>query len=106
MLAQRPSPASVLQGAINAALKALARGLALERAPIRVNAVSPGIIDTPLHDRMPEAARKAMYDKMESMLPVKRLGHAEDVAQAILYAVSNRFVTGSTISVDGGGTIM
>ncbi len=46
-LARRPSAASVLQGAINAALESLARGLALEREPTRVNAVSPGLIDTP-----------------------------------------------------------
>ncbi|TLU72030.1 SDR family oxidoreductase [Lichenicoccus roseus] len=106
MLSQRPSAASVLQGAINAALEALARGLALERAPVRVNTVSPGIIDTPLHDRMPEASRAAMFDRMRSGLPVRRLGQAEDVAQAILFAASNPFVTGSTINVDGGGRIM
>jgi NAD(P)-dependent dehydrogenase (short-subunit alcohol dehydrogenase family) len=106
MLSKRPSPTSVLQGAINAALEALARGLALERAPIRVNAVSPGIIDTPLHNRISSEARAAMFSKMASNLPVRRVGHAEDVAQAIVFAASNSFVTGSTIAVDGGGTIM
>jgi NAD(P)-dependent dehydrogenase (short-subunit alcohol dehydrogenase family) len=106
MLSKRPSPTSVLQGSINAALEALARGLALERAPVRVNAVSPGIIDTPLHNRMPAEARATMYKKMASVLPVRRIGHAEDVAQAIVFAASNGFVTGSTITVDGGATIM
>lgn len=106
MLSKRPSPTSVLQGAINAALEALARGLALERAPVRVNAVSPGIIDTALHNRMPAEARVAMYNKMASSLPVRRIGHADDVAQAIVFAASNSFVTGSTVTVDGGATIM
>jgi NAD(P)-dependent dehydrogenase (short-subunit alcohol dehydrogenase family) len=106
VLSKRPSPTSVLQGSINAALEALARGLALERAPVRVNAVSPGIIDTPIHDRMPAEARATMYNKMASSLPVRRIGHAEDVAQAIVFAASNSFVTGSTVTVDGGATIM
>ena len=105
VLSQRPSAASVLQGAINAALEALGRGLALERAPIRVNTVSPGLIDTPLHDRMPTDARRALYERMRSNLPARRMGQPEDVAQAILFVATNPFATGSTVSVDGGGRI-
>jgi NAD(P)-dependent dehydrogenase (short-subunit alcohol dehydrogenase family) len=106
VLSKRPSATSVLQGAINAGLEGLARGLALERAPVRVNAVSPGIIDTPLHDRMLKTSRAAMYDRMRTGLPARRMGDPGDVAQAIVFAASNPFVTGSTISVDGGGSIM
>lgn len=105
ILSRRPSPNSVLQGAINAALEALARGLALERAPIRVNTVSPGLIDTPLHNRMPADARQALYERMRTALPVRRMGQAQDVAQAIVFVASNPFVTGATVSVDGGGRI-
>lgn len=83
VLSQRPSATSVLQGAINAALEGLSRGLALERAPVRVNAVSPGLIDTPLHDRMPADARHALYERMRASLPARRMGQAQDVAQAI-----------------------
>ncbi|MGA1804220.1 SDR family oxidoreductase [Rhizobium sp. HT1-10] len=104
-LSQRPSASSVLQGAINAALQALARGLALERAPIRVNAVSPGLIDTPLHAKMTEEDRQTMFSRVASRLPVQRIGQAKDVAQAILFVAANPFVTGSTVTVDGGGTI-
>lgn len=103
LLAERPMATSVLQGAINAALEALARGLALERAPVRVNTVSPGLIDTPLHGRIEATAREAMYDRMRQSLPVRRIGQPEDVAQAILLVATNPFMTGATVNVDGGG---
>ena len=105
VLSQRPSATSVLQGAINAALEALARGLALERAPVRVNTISPGLIDTPLHDRMSADARHRLYERMAATLPARRMGQARDVAQAIIFVAANPFVTGSTVSVDGGGRI-
>jgi len=105
LLSQRPSATSVLQGSINAALEALARGLALERAPVRVNAISPGLIDTPLHDRMPADARDALYERMRTVLPARRMGQAEDVAAAIIFVATNPFVSGSTLDVDGGGRI-
>lgn len=104
-LSGRPSAASVLQGAINAALEALARGLALERAPVRVNTVSPGLIDTPLHHRIAQAERAAMFGRVAGGLPVRRIGRPEDVAAAILFLAANPFATGSTVTVDGGGTI-
>jgi NAD(P)-dependent dehydrogenase (short-subunit alcohol dehydrogenase family) len=105
VLSERPSPTSVLQGAINAALEALARGLALERAPVRVNTISPGLIDTPLHDRMAADARHALYGRMTNTLPVRRMGQALDVAQAIVLVATNAFITGSTLNIDGGGRI-
>ncbi len=104
-LSERPSATSVLQGAINAAIEAMGRGLALERAPLRVNTVSPGIIDTPLHDRIPLEQRKPIFEKIASSLPARRIGSAEDVAEAILFCAGNAFVTGATINVDGGGRI-
>jgi NAD(P)-dependent dehydrogenase (short-subunit alcohol dehydrogenase family) len=104
-LAQRPSATSVLQGGINAALEALARGLALERAPVRVNTVSPGLIDTPLYSKMAAEDRQAMFDRVAGRLPVHRIGQPENIAQAILFVATNPFATGSTVTVDGGGTI-
>jgi NAD(P)-dependent dehydrogenase (short-subunit alcohol dehydrogenase family) len=104
-LSTRPSPTSVLQGAINAALEALARGLALERAPVRVNTVSPGLIDTPLYATMADADRETMFDKAAARLPARRIGQPDDVAQAILFVATNPYATGSTVTVDGGGTI-
>lgn len=104
-LSQRPSASSVLQGAINAALEALARGLALERAPVRVNAVSPGLVDTPLYATMDDAAKAAMFDRAAARLPARRIGQPEDIASAILFVATNPYATGSTVTVDGGGTI-
>lgn len=104
-LAQRPSRTSVLQGAINAALEALARGLALELAPVRVNTVSPGLVDTPLWAKMEAGARAGMFESVAGRLPVQRVGQPEDVARAVLYLAGNPFATGSTVLVDGGGSI-
>jgi NAD(P)-dependent dehydrogenase (short-subunit alcohol dehydrogenase family) len=104
-LSRRPSATSVLQGSINAALEALARGLALERAPVRVNTVSPGLVDTPLHAKMRAEDRQAMFDRVAARLPARRVGQPEDIAQAILFVATNAFTTGSTITIDGGATI-
>lgn len=104
-LATRPSKSSVLQGAINAALEAIGRGLALELSPIRVNTVSPGLIVTPLWDKLDAGARQAMYEGAAESLPAKRVGQPEDVANAILYLAGTPFATGSTVLVDGGGVI-
>ncbi|MFG1361616.1 SDR family oxidoreductase [Xanthobacter versatilis] len=104
-LSHRPNAGAALQGAINAAIEALARGLALERAPVRVNTVSPGLIDTPLWQGMREDDRAAMFARTAERLPARRVGRPEDIAQAILFVATNPFVTGTTVTVDGGGTI-
>ncbi|MFK2918936.1 SDR family oxidoreductase [Dyella koreensis] len=104
-LSVRPSATSVLQGAINAALEALARGLALELSPIRVNTVSPGIVATPLWSGMSDEARNQMFESAANRLPAKRVGSAEDIANAILYLAGTPYATGSTVLVDGGGAI-
>jgi len=101
----RPNKNSVLQGAINAALDSLGRGLALELSPVRVNTVSPGLIATPLWDKLDAAARQAMYDGAAARLPAQCVGQPEDVASAILYLAGTPYVTGSTVLVDGGGAI-
>jgi NAD(P)-dependent dehydrogenase (short-subunit alcohol dehydrogenase family) len=104
-LSVRPSANSVLQGAINAALEALARGLALELAPVRVNAVSPGLIATPLWSGMPNDKREAMFASAAQHLPARRVGQPEDIANAVMFLVTTPFATGSTVRVDGGGAI-
>jgi len=87
-------------------LESLARSLALELAPVRVNCVSPGIIDTPIRAAMPEAARQEMLAKVAAGLPVGRVGLGEDIAQQILTFMTNGFATGSIVYIDGGALVV
>jgi NAD(P)-dependent dehydrogenase (short-subunit alcohol dehydrogenase family) len=104
-LSIRPRPGAAIVGAANGALESLALALALELAPVRVNAVSPGIIDTPIRARMPEAARRDMLAKIAAALPVGRVGVADDIAWQILTFMTVGFATGSIVYIDGGALI-
>lgn len=105
-LSVRPRPAAAIVGAVNGALESLTRGLALELAPVRVNAVSPGTIDTPIRASMPEAARRDMLSKTAASLPVGRVGTGEDIAQQILAFMKVGFATGSIVYIDGGALVV
>jgi NAD(P)-dependent dehydrogenase (short-subunit alcohol dehydrogenase family) len=104
-LSVRPRPNSAIVGAANGAIESLARSLALELAPVRVNAVSPGIIDTPIRAAMPEAARRDMLAKTAASLPVGRVGAGDDIARQILAFMTIGFATGSIVYIDGGALI-
>jgi NAD(P)-dependent dehydrogenase (short-subunit alcohol dehydrogenase family) len=104
-LSIRPRPNSAIVGAANGAIESLARSLALELAPVRVNAVSPGIIDTPIRAAMPEAARLDMLAKTAAALPVGRVGTGDDVARQILAFMTIGFMTGSVVYLDGGALV-
>jgi NAD(P)-dependent dehydrogenase (short-subunit alcohol dehydrogenase family) len=104
-LSVRPRPNSAIVGAANGALESLTRSLALELAPVRVNCVSPGIIDTPIRAAMPEAARLDMLAKTAAALPVGRVGVGEDIARQILAFMTIGFATGSIVYIDGGALI-
>ncbi len=104
-LSVRPRPNSAIVGAANGALESLARALALELAPVRVNAVSPGVIDTPIRAAMPEEARRDMLAKTAASLPVGRVGQGEDIARQILAFMANGFATGSIVYIDGGALV-
>ena len=104
-LSVRPRPNSAIISAANGALESLARALALDLAPVRVNAVSPGVIDTPIRAAMPEQARREMLAKTAASLPVGRVGAAEDIAQQIVSFMANGFATGSIVYIDGGALI-
>jgi NAD(P)-dependent dehydrogenase (short-subunit alcohol dehydrogenase family) len=88
--------------AVNAAVNALVCSLAIELAPRRVNAISPGIIDTPLRATWPEEARRALYAGIREQTPVGKIGTAEEVALGVIYLLSNPFVSGTILDVDGG----
>ncbi len=105
-LSVRPRPASAIVGSANGALESLTRALALELAPVRVNCVSPGIIDTPIRAAMPETARRDMLAKTAAALPVGRVGLGEDIAKQILAFTTNGFATGSIVYLDGGALVV
>jgi NAD(P)-dependent dehydrogenase (short-subunit alcohol dehydrogenase family) len=96
-------PGTAGLAAINGAIEAAVPTLAKELTPTRVNAVSPGVIDTPWWDAMPKEAKEIRFKQAAESLPVRRVGRPEDVAQAIAFLVHNTFVTGTIVEVDGGG---
>lgn len=102
IVAYKSMVGSSILGAVNAAISNLGQTLALELAPIRVNIISPGIIDTPSRSKMPEEDRNQFYATVGNKLPVKRIGKADDVAQSVLYLLQNSFVTGTVLHVEGG----
>lgn len=105
-LSLRPRPGSAIVSCANGALESLTRALALELAPVRVNCVSPGIVDTPIRTAMPEAARKDMLAKTAAGLPAGRVGLAEDIALQIHAFIRNGFATGSIVYLEGGGLVV
>jgi NAD(P)-dependent dehydrogenase (short-subunit alcohol dehydrogenase family) len=86
----------------NGAAEVLARSLALELGPIRVNAVSPGVIDTGAWDALGPEGRDRYFAEITQRNPVGRIGTVEDVTSAVLFALTNTFLTGQTLHVDGG----
>lgn len=103
VLSRRPSAGATGLGAVNAAVEALTKGLALELAGVvRVNCISPGMVATEAYKNMPREARDAMYSEVGGSLPVGHVGQAEDIAQAVIMAMINDYLTGTVLDVDGG----
>jgi len=100
--AYRPSARGSVVASANAALEGLVRALAVELAPIRVNAVSPGWVDTPIWSFVAGDAKAATLQAMAERLPVGRVGQPGDIADAILFLMQNGFTTGSVLHVEGG----
>jgi NAD(P)-dependent dehydrogenase (short-subunit alcohol dehydrogenase family) len=91
--------------AVNGALEAMVRPLAVELAPVRVNAVSPGVIDTPWWDGLPADQRAVFFASVAAATPVGRVGRPLDVAEAVLYLAGAGFVTGTVLECTGGATL-
>lgn len=100
--AYRPGPGASMIATANGALEALARSLALELAPVRVNVVSPGWVDTPIWTTIAGTAKEARLAAMAERLPVGRVGQPSDIAEAFLALMRNGFITGTVLHVDGG----
>jgi NAD(P)-dependent dehydrogenase (short-subunit alcohol dehydrogenase family) len=98
----RPGAGWSVASAICGAMEGFVRAMAVELAPIRVNAVVPGVIKTNLWGGMPDEQREGLYKAMADNLLVKRAGEAEDVAQTFIYLMKQQFGTGQNVVVDGG----
>jgi NAD(P)-dependent dehydrogenase (short-subunit alcohol dehydrogenase family) len=100
--AHAAAPGTAGIGAANAAVAGLVPILAVELKPLRVNGVSPGVIDTPWWDAFPQDQKQAMFETYAAKTPVGRVGRPEDVAQAIAFLIGDGFMTGHMLICDGG----
>ncbi|MFC4591212.1 SDR family oxidoreductase [Sphaerisporangium corydalis] len=92
--------------AVNGAVEALVKPLAAELAPIRVNGVSPGLVDTPWWNGLPDQAKQAYFTQAAQLLPARRIATAEDVAEAVVLAATNANITGTILETDGGARLV
>ena len=98
----RPPRGVPVPAAINGAIEGLGRGLAVDLAPIRVNVIAPGTIETPLYAGLEPGPRSALFASVASQLPVGRIGQPEEAAAGILFLMENQYITGSVLRIDGG----
>ena len=99
--ARKCKPGQIALASVGGAVEAFSRSLASEIAPIRINIVSPGIIDTPMVSLNGEEREKFYKNATKENL-IPRAGKPEEVTQGILMAIQNDFITGTTIDIDGG----
>jgi NAD(P)-dependent dehydrogenase (short-subunit alcohol dehydrogenase family) len=104
--AVRPTVGMLAVGGTNGAVDSITKGLAVELAPIRVNAVAPGTIDTGAYDGLGDDAKTALFAVRSTNNPARRVGTADDVARAVILALTADFLTGVSIPVDGGETLV
>jgi len=103
---QRPHSGWVIAASVCGSIEALTRALAIELAPIRVNAVSPGVVRTNLWQNMNSSEREQLFESVGKRLPVGRVGEAHDIAQAYLFLMQEGFSTAQTVVVDGGTVLV
>src|ERR1700723_33424 len=103
---RRPRKGWAVAASVCGCIEALTRALAVELAPIRVNAVSPGVVRTNLWQSMTAAERENLFESVGKSLPVGRVGEAHEVAQAYLFLMQEGFSTGQTVVVDGGTVLV
>jgi len=103
---QRPQKGWVIAASVCGTVEALTRALAVELAPIRVNAVSPGVVRTNLWQNMTMVEREQLYESVGNRLPVGRVGEPHDIAHAYLFLMQEGFSTGQVVVVDGGTALV
>ena len=100
--ARAANPGTAGLAAINSAIEGLVKPLAVELKPRRINAVSPGVIDTPWWNWMKEEDKRVAFAKFSAATPTGRVGKPKDVAQSIVFLIGNSFMTGCVLECDGG----
>ena len=106
MIAHRPTKGSVVATGMAGGIEHMTRALAVELAPLRVNAVCPGAIHTEIWNAIPEAQRADRLREMGQRVPLKRIGEPGEVAEAYLYLMRAGYTTGQVLYVDGGQSVV
>lgn len=102
----KPRPGGSIVSAACGGSEYLALAMASELAPVRVNVIRPGIVDTPLLERMAPGNKDAVIEYISKRTPLKRAAQPEEIADGILFLMRNQFVTGSTLTMDGGAGLV
>jgi NAD(P)-dependent dehydrogenase (short-subunit alcohol dehydrogenase family) len=102
----RPQPGWSIGASVCGAVEGLTRALAVELAPIRVNAVSPGVVRTPLWGSIDDSEVEQLYKNVAASVPVGHAGEADEIARAFLYCMGQTYGTGAVITVDGGAVLV
>ena len=106
MIAHRPRKGTALSTGMAGGIEHLTRGLAVDLAPIRVNAVCPGAIRTEVWNSIPAETREERFKEMTVRLPIARIGEPAEVAEAYLYLMRAGYTTGQVLLVDGGSSLV
>lgn len=104
--ALRPLEGAAVAMASCGAVEAFARALAVDLAPIRVNAIQPGFVDTPMLAGVLGEKKDEILAAVARRLPVRHVGTPEEIADAVLFLMKNDYVTGITLPIDGGGLLV
>lgn len=105
-LSERPAKGYAMMSFFAGGIQAVARALAVEMAPVRVNVVRPGIVDTGLWDGLGAEIKKRMLEAAEATVPTGRVGQVEDVAEAYLWLMKDGNASGSVAGTDGGSLLV
>ncbi|EIN04903.1 short chain dehydrogenase [Punctularia strigosozonata HHB-11173 SS5] len=104
-VSRKPSKGMAIGAAVSGATERFAKGLAVELAPIRVNAVSPGAVQTELWDALPAESVQALLSTLTQKLLVQHVADADEAAEPYLYLMRSAYVTGEVVNVDGGAVL-